>query len=328
MRSTLVIGAITAAVLSGFPAASAAASARYLGFEGSETAPTVRPVSAQVRVNGTRDELIGASYVRIAVGCGRTKKIALAGTSVHHGNFTKAQRRGDIRYRLRGHFVTRAYATFRYSASSPARASASARCQSGARTGALYANGVPPFSGCRSQPAKTDVQNGDGRSFEQLRFVADDSEFVPFAYACLFSADKRVPLSPIGESMELTLPRVVAPLVAFAVANCPGASCYSTVTVRNLQDGRVVSDVPATMTGGAPGDGEHVTDIELKPNGSLAWLVQLTGAARRTVEVVAVDVNGRRLLESSPDIDPQSLALDGSTLSWSTGGVTHSATLD
>jgi hypothetical protein len=56
--------------------------------------------------------------------------------------------------------------------------------------------------------------------------------------------------------------------------------------------------------------------------------VQLTGAARRTVEVVAVDVNGRRLLESSPDIDPQSLALDGSTLSWSTGGVTHSATLD
>lgn len=327
MRSALVIGAITAVVLSGFPA-SAAASTRYLGFEGSETTPTIRPVSAHVRVNAARDELMGASYVRIAVGCGGTKKVALAGTNLHRGNFTKTKRRGDIHYRLRGHFVTRAYATFRYAASSPARATASARCQSGARTGALYAKGVPPFSGCHSQQAQTDVQNGDGRAFEQLRFVADDSEFVPFAYACLFSADKRVPLTPIDESMELTLPRVVAPLVAFAVANCPGASCYSSVTVRNLQDGRVISDLDASMTGGAPGDGEHVTDIELKPNGSLAWLVHLVGAARNTIEVVAVDANGRRLLESSPDIDPQSLALDGSTLSWSTGGVTHSATLD
>jgi hypothetical protein len=335
MRSTLVIGAIAGAVLGGFLAAPAGAAAakpsgavRYLGFEGSETAPTVRPVSAEVRVNADRGELIGGSYVTIDVGCGRARKIALAGTSVHRGSFAKTKRRGAIRYRLRGRFVTRAYASFRYSASSPARARASARCQSAARTGALYQRGEPPFTGCRSQRAQTDVQNDDGRAFEQLRFVADDAEFVPFAYACLFSADKRVPLGPNGESMELTLPRVVAPFVAFAVANCPGASCYSTVVVRNLQDGRVVNDLAASMTGGPPGTSEHVTDLELKPNGSLAWLVQLSGPSRRTIEVLAVDASGRRLLETGPDVDPESLTLDGSTLSWLTGGVTHSATLD
>jgi hypothetical protein len=217
--------------------------------------------------------------------------------------------------------VTRAYATFRYSASSP-------RCRRRARTGALYRKGQPPFTGCRSQAAQTDAQNADGRAFEQLRYVADDSEFAPFAYACLFSADRRVPLSPIDESMELTAPVLAAPFVAFAVANCPGAGCYSTVTVRNLQNGRLVHDLSATMTGGPPGTSEHVTDLELKPNGSVAWLDQLSGFTIGTIEVIAVDATGRRLLESSPDVDPRSLTLDGSTLSWITAGATHSATLD
>jgi len=290
--------------------------------------PTVRPVRAEVRVSASGGELIGGSYVRVSLGCGGARRISLAHTVIRRGSFARVKRHGAIRYQLRGRFVTRAYASLRYSASSPARASASARCQSGSRTGALYQQGEPPFTGCRSQRAQTDVENDDGRAFEQLRFDSDNAEFVPFAYACLFSVNKRVRLGRNAESTELTLPRVVAPYVAFAVADCPGASCYSTVVVRDLRNGRLINDLAATMTGGAPGDTQHVTDLELKPNGSVAWLVQLSGYATRTIEVVAVDASGRRLLESGPDVEPESLVLDGSTLSWRTGGVTHSATLD
>jgi hypothetical protein len=331
MRSAFLIGALLGALLAAAGGASAAkpnGGVRYLGFEGNETAPTVRPVSAKLHVSASGDELIGGSYMRVALGCGRATRVSLADTSIRRGSFAKVKRQGAIRYQLRGRFVTRAYASFRYSASSPARAYASARCQSGARTGALYQGGEPPFSGCRSQRAQTDFQNDEGRAFEQLRFDSLNAEFVPFTYACLFSANKRVRLGRNGESTELTLPRVAAPYVAFAVADCPGASCYSTVLVRDLLGGRLVRNLDATMSGGAPGDTQHVTDLELKPNGSLAWLVQLSGYTTRKVEVVAVDASGRRLLESGPDVEPESLTLDGSTLSWRTGGVTHSATLD
>ena len=55
---------------------------------------------------------------------------------------------------------------------------------------------------------------------------------------------------------------------------------------------------------------------------------QLSSYITQTVEVAAVDASGRRLLDSGSDVDPESLALDGSTLSWLKAGVTQSATLN
>jgi hypothetical protein len=40
------------------------------------------------------------------------------------------------------------------------------------------------------------------------------------------------------------------------------------------------------------------------------------------------DTGGDVLLDSSPDIDPESLALDGSVLAWTRAGETQSAMLD
>ena len=71
-----------------------------------------------------------------------------------------------------------------------------------------------------------------------------------------------------------------------------------------------------------------MTDLELKPNGSLGWMAQLSSYIVQTVEVAAVRMSGRRLLDSGSDLDPESLALDGSTLSWQKAGVTQSATLN
>ena len=162
--------------------------------------------------------------------------------------------------------------------------------------------------------------------FEQLRY--DSGGFEPFVYACLFSADRRVRLGSNGQSTELTVPRLAAPYVAFAVADCPGASCASDVLVRNLRSGRLVKSLTATTSSGVPGDSAHVTDLELKPNGSVAWMVRLSGFVTNTVEVIAVDSGGRRMLDSGADVDAESLTLDVSTLSWQKAGATHSATLN
>ena len=70
----------------------------------------------------------------------------------------------------------------------------------------------------------------------------------------------------------------------------------------------------------------------LKPDGSLAWVgsTKQTLGGRRgplTPEVGACDSTGEHLLDSSAGIDLQSLALHGSTLTWTDSGETHSAIL-
>jgi hypothetical protein len=105
------------------------------------------------------------------------------------------------------------------------------------------------------------------------------------------------------------------------------------VRERDLRDGHLVSDLPAMMPRPVVAlsnplilGTERVTDLELKSNRSIAWLVLDTFSGNR--QVVAVDSNGRRVLDSGADVELESLTLDGSTLSWINGGVTHSATLD
>ena len=70
-----------------------------------------------------------------------------------------------------------------------------------------------------------------------------------------------------------------------------------------------------------------VVKFLVTPHGSLAWTVEQT----RRQQLVAVDVyaaartGAAALLESGTDIDPSSLSLTGSTLSWSRAGALHRA---
>jgi hypothetical protein len=66
------------------------------------------------------------------------------------------------------------------------------------------------------------------------------------------------------------------------------------------------------------------TDVELKPNGSLAWIQQRAGA----VTVIKVDASGRHELDSGTGIARDSLALSGSWLYWTNDGQPRVATLD
>jgi len=323
MRRRELVIALAALAVAAAPASAAAPhpGARYLGFTGSETTMTLFKTSVKARISADGRSFVGRSSAKLALRCGRSTGIALAGTPVRAGRFSKAWQKGVVSYVLRGRFVSRDRATFRFSARGPGR------CVSPARTGAIYEKGRPPFSGCSSQRGKTDVQNDDGRVFEQLRFADIFSEFAPFTYACLFSEDRRVLLGRNWDDEQIEVPALTAPYVGFAAVGCGGASCVSTVEVRDLPTGRLVKTLPSS-TIAVPGDSTRLTALVLKANASLAWIVQKAGPTGRLFEVIADDAGGRRILDASPDVDPASLTLSGSTLGWVDGGTAESATLD
>ncbi len=102
------------------------------------------------------------------------------------------------------------------------------------------------------------------------------------------------------------------------------------VVVRNLSNGHVLHRVPT----GTPVKPEplsvgigSVAGIVVKLDGSVAWIVE-TGEEEGRYQVHAIDKSGSRVLASSPDIDPSSLALAGNTVYWTEGGQPFSAPLN
>jgi hypothetical protein len=99
------------------------------------------------------------------------------------------------------------------------------------------------------------------------------------------------------------------------------------VFVRDLRSGKVLHEVP-TGTSSPPNPllvGAGFTSvIVVKSDGAVAWITE--GAF--TDEVHAVDATGSRVLASGPGIERFSLALAGSTLYWTQGGMPFSAPLD
>jgi hypothetical protein len=71
-----------------------------------------------------------------------------------------------------------------------------------------------------------------------------------------------------------------------------------------------------------------VTDLELRRTGGVAWVAVLhREGTPSNYEVWKADVAGRALLDSGPEIDPDSLALSGSILYWMNAGAPRTATL-
>lgn len=102
------------------------------------------------------------------------------------------------------------------------------------------------------------------------------------------------------------------------------------VVVRSLQTGRVLRKVP---TGAKEkdhpkfvGDGQ-TTAIVVKADGAVAWITDTVQSENR-YQVHALDETGERTLAVGSNIDPNSLALAGSTLYWTQGGKSFSTTLN
>ena len=192
----------------------------------------------------------------------------------------------------------------------------------------MHRKGAPPFSGCRSQPAKTLLQNDDARIFNQ-RKIFYDYYFLPVAYGCLFSVDKRIelglddPVAPTGDadSSDARDFQLAGPYTAYVLSYLGAVAGSDQVNVVDLRDGTRV-----TPSSHQP---VVVRSLVLKENGSVAWIQN--GAYSKEEEVWAHDALDDRKLDSAPvrenSMTITSLALTGSALSWLHDGEPRSATL-
>jgi hypothetical protein len=102
------------------------------------------------------------------------------------------------------------------------------------------------------------------------------------------------------------------------------------VIVRDLRTGLALHMVPTGMPDAAHpkliGRGEAEA-IVVKSDGAVAWINNRVSSENQ-YEVHALDTTGERVLAIGSDIDPQSLALAGSTLYWTQGGRPMSVSLN
>lgn len=137
-----------------------------------------------------------------------------------------------------------------------------------------------------------------------------------------------------GESTHYTLAGVILASENFELQDFPGPGLPEReryVEVENLRSGRLLHKVPTGTSGPTSIGVGPVVTLVVKSDGSVAWIAGNTKEADEhatSYEVHAVDKTGNRLLASGAEIDPQSLALAGSTLYWTQGEKPMSATLN
>ena len=156
-------------------------------------------------------------------------------------------------------------------------------------------------------------------------------------FGCAYTSKRSYQLGPASSGSssgsEGTYPIVLAgAVVAYDVGQShmlplPNGHSMYEVWVRNLATGKVIHRMP-NGSPAEPGDvglGE-TTALVVKSDGSVAWIVRAPGELGG-IQVRSFDMTGSHLLAASPEIEPQSLALAGSTLYWTQGGKALSAQL-
>lgn len=349
---------LMAACLAVLPAADSAAAGRltpgvYYGLALAVQSPkeeALESVTATLHVSRTGRRLTAA---RLTLWCGRgrsTSETAVrlslranpAAAVRRDGTFSLAatgysRAAGRMNLWLSGRFVSARYVRLVYRVRGiPARRSRDCRSRGGywdLSPAGLYRGGVPPFSGCRSQRAGTLARNRTSRVFQQfLPWFADDPQsggFVTHVYACVFArAKQRIHLGRNYDDETIEQPRLAGTLLAYADQSCGGTGfCQADIEVRDLRGDAVRTVSPVEEPSG---NTFRVHDLVLKEDGSLAWTVARGSWYEETVahQLWALDSQGRRLLDSGPNLKLRSLTLNGSTLTWINDGTTRTATLD
>lgn len=122
---------------------------------------------------------------------------------------------------------------------------------------------------------------------------------------------------------------VAGDLVAYGLADFGVDTVRATVVMRRLTDGRQLRQLSATRAVGAEAL-VSVGSVVVMANGAVAWIGSehsIAAGRRGAIEVHAAGSGGDRVLDSGPGIEPTSLRLHGSRLSWVDGGATRRATL-
>jgi hypothetical protein len=137
-----------------------------------------------------------------------------------------------------------------------------------------------------------------------------------------------------GGCVGVQLETLTGTMVAYEEGLSSENETSNVVVVLDLRNGRFLHKAPT----GAPakpspervGTGS-ATAIVVKSDGAVAWIAEneeLSVKESTYYEVHAVDKTVSRVLAAGKDIEPDSLALAGSTLYWTQGGKPMSSTLN
>ena len=236
------------------------------------------------------------------------------------GRFRLVERAGRFVLRVRGRFVTRDRVRIVYRG-----------CGTGPTRLIAHRTGPIRVRDCHAHRAKTLLRTSAGRVFHQLawrpgRSGPGGNSWIDLAYGCLFPVNEAFALGQDDDDdLDLSSFRLVAPYVAYEEQSCVGLGCGFSVTVRDLRGGSRVRKAPEPATDSFG----KVTDLELKDNGSVAWISNSPPFSPTPARSVwASDGLGTRRLDTGPDIALGSLVLNGSVLSWVNGGLSRSAGLE
>lgn len=121
---------------------------------------------------------------------------------------------------------------------------------------------------------------------------------------------------------------VAGDLAAYGRSSFGVDTVSASVVVRRLTDGTEVKQLQATRAVGAEAF-ESIGSVAVLANGAVAWIGSEHSIVghRSAIEVHAAGAGGDQILDSGPNVDPSSLRLHGSRLTWVDGGATRHATL-
>jgi hypothetical protein len=155
-------------------------------------------------------------------------------------------------------------------------------------------------------------------------------------FGCLFATERSALLGStlfVAKGSPTIDPHTVAlasPWVAYSLTGHSTDFNSVVLALRNLKTGKVTRRSNAGPGPLGPEQFSKVTAIGVNAAGAFAWISigSAIGGPQNAREVGAVDSTGAvRTLDTAENIDPRSLVLHGHRLSWTDGGVPHSAVL-
>jgi hypothetical protein len=150
-------------------------------------------------------------------------------------------------------------------------------------------------------------------------------------YGCASGGAKSYKLGQLGSciaSSRVSAVKVAGRLAAYGLERCGVDTGFTEVVVRRLTNGAQLRSLPATSPPGAESF-QSVDSLVLKADGAVAWIgigSSIVGHGR-VIEVRKADRSGKALLDSGSSVDPRSLRLHRSVLTWKHASSTRSATL-
>lgn len=177
---------------------------------------------------------------------------------------------------------------------------------------------------CRTAGSTIDAGPG-GRVYKGLTRNPDR------VYLCSYRTGRRTAIGwdDCFNALGVVEVRFTRRFVALGLWSCAPGGTSATVDLRSTASGRRVRRI-LRPGGDDPGELEYVTDLVVRRDGALAWIIELRDAADSPARYqVRSSLSGTAstILAEGNDIAAGSLALAGSTLYWTQGGLARSATL-